>query len=104
MIVPFFFNEEDDKRALIVSISPETCTVDLFDKERETDSKIFAVTSIDHDISDCILHMMDLASQMSSVFFNEEHVDGGVETIPVVKEEDMLVSMCYIAECLAFNK
>lgn len=44
MIVPFFFNEEDDKRALIVSISPETCTVDLFDKERETDSKIFAVT------------------------------------------------------------
>jgi hypothetical protein len=44
MIVPFFFNEEDEKRALIVSISPETCTVDLFDKERETDSKILAVT------------------------------------------------------------
>ena len=48
--------------------------------------------------------MMDLASQMSNVYFNEEQVDGGVETIPVVREEDMLVSMCYIAECLAFNK
>jgi hypothetical protein len=48
--------------------------------------------------------MMDLASQMSNVYFNEEQVDGGVETIPVAREEDMLVSMCYIAECLAFNK
>ena len=48
--------------------------------------------------------MMDLASQMSNVFFSEEHVDGGVETIPVQSEEDMLVGMCYVAECLTFNR
>ena len=41
ILIPFFFNEEDDKRALIVAISPETCTVDLFDRERETDSKFY---------------------------------------------------------------
>ena len=38
--MPFFFNEEDDQRALIVLINVATTTVDLFDRERETDSKI----------------------------------------------------------------
>ncbi len=48
--------------------------------------------------------MMDMASSMSNVYFNEDQVDGGVETINVTNEEDMLVSICYIAECLTFNK
>jgi hypothetical protein len=39
IIMPFFFNEPHDKRALVVLINPETCTVDLYDRERETDSK-----------------------------------------------------------------
>ncbi len=80
--------------------------MDLFDRERETDSKIpiCVLKIIDHDISDSILHMMELASQLSNVYFNEEQVEGGVETINVDNEEDMLVAMCYIAECLTFNK
>ncbi len=31
-------------------------------------------------------------------------MDGGVEGVCVSKEEDMLVSMCYVGECLTFNK
>lgn len=31
-------------------------------------------------------------------------VDGGVEGICVEKEEDMVVAVCYIAECITFNR
>ena len=31
-------------------------------------------------------------------------VDGGVEGICVEKEEDMIVAVCYIAECITFGK
>lgn len=39
IILPFFINDEEDKRSLIVAIKVETCTVDLYDREREEDSK-----------------------------------------------------------------
>ena len=31
-------------------------------------------------------------------------VDGGVEGICVEKEEDMVIAVCHIAECLTFGK
>ena len=31
-------------------------------------------------------------------------MDGGVEGVSAENEEDMLVTMCYIAECMTFNK
>ena len=58
---------------------------------------------IDHDISDSILSMMELASKIINIEFNEDLIDGGVEGICVSREEDMIVSMCHIAECLTFN-
>ena len=39
VLVPFFSDTEDDKRALIVVIKVATSTVDLYDREREEDSK-----------------------------------------------------------------
>ena len=48
--------------------------------------------------------MMDLASRMVDREFNEEMVDGGVEGICVEKEEDMVVAVCYIAECVTFGR
>ena len=62
------------------------------------------IVSIDHDISDMVLHMMDLASQIIEIDFSEDQIDGGVEGICVSRDEDMLVAMCHIAECLTFNK
>ena len=59
---------------------------------------------IDHDISDTVLHMMELASQIHDLAFSEEQIDGGVEGVCVSGDEDMLVAQCYIAECLTFNK
>jgi hypothetical protein len=38
------------------------------------------------------------------VEFSEENVDGGVEGICVSREEDMLVAICFVAECHTFNK
>lgn len=41
---------------------------------------------------------------MVDLDFNEDQIDGGVEGICVGRDEDMLVAMCYIAECLSLNK
>lgn len=38
-LLPIFIDERDDKRCLIVSINPANHKVDLFDRERENDSK-----------------------------------------------------------------
>lgn len=53
VLFPYFNDSTDDRRALIVAIRVATSTVDLFDRERDFDN---------HDISDMVLHMMDLAS------------------------------------------
>jgi hypothetical protein len=55
VVLPFFSDTENDRRALIVVIRVHTSTVDLYDRERETDSKYqhFNLTSI-------ILNMADL--------------------------------------------
>jgi hypothetical protein len=39
VVLPFFSDTEDDKRALVVVIGVATSTVDLYDREREHDSK-----------------------------------------------------------------
>ncbi len=48
--------------------------------------------------------MMDFASKLAQVEFSEDKVDGGVELVDVTNEEDMIIAVCHIAECLAFNK
>lgn len=59
---------------------------------------------LDHDISDIVLQVFDLASQMRGLTFSEDQIDGGVEGICVSTEQDMLVAMCHIAECLTFGR
>ena len=36
--------------------------------------------------------------------FDEDQVDGGVESVSVNNEEDYLIAMIYIAECLTFKR
>lgn len=55
-------------------------------------------------ISEEILNVLDLASKLSNGSFNENEVDGGVETICVQCEEDYLIAMAYIAECFTFKR
>ncbi len=41
--IPFYY--EDPKRMLMVVINPKTYTVDLFDRDRDTDSKLLLITN-----------------------------------------------------------
>ena len=41
VILPFFVDEADDQRALIVVIRVATSSVDLYDRERQIDSKLY---------------------------------------------------------------
>ena len=78
----------------------------MIEKERLIVSLIWhnLISNIDHDISDTVLHMMDLAAKIQEIDFNEDEIDGGVEGVCVEKEEDMLVTVCHIAECVTFNR
>ena len=60
--------------------------------------------ALDHDVSDIILHTMDQAAKVSSVPFEEDQIDGGMEEIPADNDEDMVVAVCYIAEALTFGR
>lgn len=51
-----------------------------------------------------VLHIMDLASKIKDKNFSDDQIDGGTEEVSVYNEEDMIVAVCYIAECITFNK
>ena len=71
--------------------------MDLFDKEyRENDN---------HDISNCVLHAMEQASKLQNIELNEELIDADIENVMGIEfDEDMMVMMCYIAECFTFGR
>jgi hypothetical protein len=64
----------DEKRAVLVSAKVLDNQVDLFDKcERENDNQ---------DISNTVLHAMELASGLQKIELNEELIDAEMENIP----------------------
>ena len=75
-------------------------------------SKVFIINNsnsfllfIDHDISNCVLHVMDVASKLQNIELNEELIDADIENVQGVDDdEDMLVTTCYIAECFTFGR
>lgn len=77
----------------------------LTEKENKIVRLIYILSySIDHDISDTVLHMMDIAAKIQNLDFNEDQIDGGVEGVMVETDQDMVVACCYIAECITLNK
>lgn len=87
-----------------LSMYQENKSICLIEKEILIVLLINYLLFIDHDISDTILHMLDMASSMHNQDFAEDDVDGGVEGVFVNNEEDMLVAVCYIAECVTLGK
>ena len=47
---------------------------------------------------------MDKASTLQNIELNEELIDADMENIQGIdKDEDMVVAMCYVAECFTFG-
>lgn len=88
---------DDEQRAVLVSVKVLDNQVDLFDKEyRDNDNQ---------DISDCVLNVMEAASRLQDIELNEELIDADIENVQgVLEEEDMIVTICYIAECFTFGR
>ena len=48
---------------------------------------------------------MDIASKLQGMELDEELIDAEIENIQgIQKDEDMIVTMCYIAECFTFGR
>lgn len=71
--------------------------VDLFDVEyRDNDN---------HDISNSVVHVMDVASRLHNIELNEDLIDADIANIQgITNDEDMIPTICYIAECFTFGK
>lgn len=102
---------------MIVAIQTKEMKIDLFDKGTresilsdagESKSKCSqSLSFLDQAISEEILNLLENAAKLTTkkgVLFNEDQVDGGVETVSVECEEDYLIAMMYIAECFTFNR
>lgn len=56
------------------------------------------------DISNTVLHVMDVASKLYNIELNEECIEADVVPVNHIdNDEDMLIAMCYIAECYTFG-
>lgn len=82
---------------MLVSVKVLDNMVDLFDVEyREHDN---------HDISNCVVHVMDVASRLHNIELNEDLIEADIANIQgITNDEDMVATMCYIAECFTFGK
>lgn len=87
----------EEKRSVLVSVKVLDNQVDLFDIQNRDNEN--------GDISNCVLYMMDVASRLQDIELNEELIDADTEQIQGIKnDEDMLATICYIAECFTFGK
>ena len=48
--------------------------------------------------------MLNIADEIQGNDFNENEVDGSVEVVNAQSDEDMIVAVCHIAECITFGK
>jgi hypothetical protein len=97
----------DEKRCVLVSVKVLENMVDLFDKEyRDHDSKYpFCLTLADYDISNCVVHVMDVASKLHEIELNEEMIGADIVNLQgVATDEEMLVAALYVAECFTFGR
>lgn len=48
---------------------------------------------------------MDVASRLQDIELNEELIDADIENVMGIDvDEDMIVTICYIAECFTFGR
>ena len=63
----------NERRAVLVSVKVLDNMVDLFDVEyREHDN---------HDISNCVVHVMDVASRLHNIELNEDLIEADIANI-----------------------
>ena len=55
-------------------------------------------------ISDEVVNIFENAARYKNEQFEEEDVDGGIQSVCVQCEEDYMIAMAYIADCFTFNR
>ena len=59
---------------------------------------------VDYDISNCVVHVMDVASKLYEMELNDNLIQGESPILTNVRtDEEMLIATCYIAECFTFG-
>ena len=55
-------------------------------------------------ISDEVVNIFENAAKFNNNEFQEDDVDGGIQSVCVSCEEDYMIAMAYIADCFTFNR
>ena len=51
-----------------------------------------------------MLKLFDISSQICDVSFNENKIEGNMTQVHSHSQEDLLLYMCHVAECITFKK
>ena len=55
-------------------------------------------------ISDEVVNIFENAARCNGDDFQEDDVDGGIQSVCVACEEDYMIAMAYIADCCTFSR
>lgn len=107
ILIPFFPDQASDnpQPTMLVSLSPANWRTDLFEKDGRLSSHSEAtVQTIAATISMEVVNIFKSIGALTNRKFNETMIDGGLNSVCVSSDEDYMIAMVYIADCLTFKR
>lgn len=87
------------KYPLLVAILPQTLKIDLYCKDPGNSDDLQEEEN--EWVSDKVISLLEQAATKD---FDVEEIDGGLETLSVKNEAEMIVAMIYIGTCFTFKR
>lgn len=91
---------------MLVTLQPSTWRADLFQSEArvtETSNRT-GENGLIENISNEVVNIFGAVASATDQVFNEKMVDGGLNSVCVTCDEDFMIAVIYIADCLTFGR
>lgn len=89
---------------MLVMLNPSKWRADLFQSETRFTDVSSASDPLIENISLEVINLFTAIAQQTGQKFDESMVDGGLNSVCVTCDEDYMVAMVYIADCLTFKR
>ena len=88
-----------------MTLTPSKWRADLFQSEaRATEVSSDTGNPIVVTISQEVINIFSAIASLTGREFNETMIDGGLNSVCVTCDEDYMIAMVYIADCLTFKR
>ena len=107
ILIPFFPDKQagEGHATVLVTLTPSKWRADLFQSEaRATEVSSDTGNPIVVTISQEVINIFSAIASLTGREFNETMIDGGLNSVCVTCDEDYMIAMVYIADCLTFKR